>query len=97
MSEERALRARVLMAKSTGDPGKVAEALCDLAACQAGIEEWEEAHESLNDADFVLLGQAPSAVHVRVLRSRAQIFEASGRADFAASFREKADQLEASL
>ncbi|GMU53290.1 MAG: hypothetical protein AMXMBFR33_24360 [Candidatus Xenobia bacterium] len=65
-------------AKATGDGLLVAEILSWTARAQGAQQRWDEAHETLNDADFILMQQPAHPVHARALLERARLFALSG-------------------
>lgn len=75
---EQALKALVVGAKATGDGLLVAEILSWTARAQGAQQRWDEAHDTLNDADFILMQQPARPVHARALLERARLFALSG-------------------
>lgn len=78
---ERALQALMLSAKATGDGPLVAQVLATIAHAQALQQRFEEAHDALNDADFILIQHPPQAAHARALLERGRVFLLSGLED----------------
>ncbi|MCE7870310.1 hypothetical protein DYH09_08025 [bacterium CPR1] len=75
---EQALKALVVGAKATGDGLLVAEILSWTARAQGAQQRWDDAHDTLNDADFILMQQPACPAHARALLERARIFALSG-------------------
>ncbi len=78
LASEQALKALVVGAKATGDGLLVAEILSWTARAQGAQQRWDEAHDTLNDADFILMQQPARPVHARALLERARLFALSG-------------------
>lgn len=78
VASEKALQALMLSAKATGDPTLVSQILAYIGHAQALQQRFEEAHDALNDADFILIPQKPHAAHARALLERGRIFLLSG-------------------
>lgn len=97
VTSEKALQALMLSAKATGEGTLVAELLSYIAHAQALQGRFEEAHDALNDADFILLQPKPHRAHARALLERGRVFllsglEGSGR-KFAELARVKAEEV----
>ncbi|MEW6277295.1 MAG: hypothetical protein AB1758_01645 [Candidatus Eremiobacterota bacterium] len=91
---ERQLKARLLVARSSGDPFRVCEALVEQCRWLCAHQRWEDAHEALNDVDFVLMQKPECLWHARSLRERADLFRQSGLEHFAEEYAARADEVE---
>ena len=78
VGSEKALQAQQISAKATGEGTLVAQILAYVAHAQALQGRWEEAHDALNDADFILLEQKPHGAHARALLERGRVFHMCG-------------------